>query len=1579
MEEAQERADGLRRLGRIFVEKLEEPGEAISCLLEVLDLDVDTTPVLAELTRLYREDSRYDELLDILERRILLAEREQRAELIFEAGELLADKLSRPTDALEHFDDVLRLDSEHKGARERLASCISDPELRHRAAEILDPLYEAGEAYDELIALLTALTEDNDDGRQVLSSLRRIARLEEIQLEDSARAFSTMTRAVKAALAEPELPEVLAELQRLAAENNALDVLVGVYRDIAPDVFDGDLQRRLYLDIADLSRAVLKDDSTAREYYRLVVDAQPDDQRALTALEGICREQEDYRALYDILVQKAEIAGDDLEARANAISEAGTLCAEKLEHPDDAAMHWEQVLELTPDAREVADKLQSLYRKAERWHDLAEALENRLGFAQSVQEAVDTRFRLGQLNEDRLSDPDAAVENYGAALGGDPGHAAAKAALLRLLDEPGTRNAAADILEPIHVAQQDWPQLVRIYEIKLEAAGDRSERLRITKYIARLHEDQLEDLEGAFHWLGRVFRESPSDHSVRMQLERLANVLECWERLAEIYQEYLNDEGSDSQELRVVAETLAEIYNKRLQQVERALDAYRRVLEIDPDDMAVFGRTETMLIRAERWPELVGLYEEVVHSSMDDERRQSLYGKLASVQEQRLGDNGKAVDALRALLEINPDNDQAITELDRLLQAQQNWFDLSDLLQTQIDRGASDAQVMEARLRLAQLRERRLDDLDGAIEQYETVLHMPGGELALTALERLVVDERCQQRIAEILEPVYREKDHWQKLVVILDAQLQHTDESARRGQILREIAQIHEERGGDLNLALEALGKAWLEELTDDELYEHFVGLGLRLSNWQLLVSTLEAGLKDQYDYDLVGKVQMQLMQIKEQGLGDALGAIECLRRLLEVTDDHADALSEIDRLYSQQKNWDELVKVVERRAELADDPEERLAFLRRVALTHEVERHDRPAGITAYRNILAVEEGEKGALDALDRLYRADENWTELAQVMLSKIEHTEDAIVRRMLHLQLADLYQNKVSDAYEAIAQVRLVLEIDPTDLEALARLRGLLKSESMWPDMLEAIDRQAEICEGEEKIDHLFAAAELVEKELSELDAAVERYAGILESEPTHAGAREALERHKANPDLTERCCEVLEAVYRAESNHDALVPIYERRIEAAEGDVLMRGALFGTLAEIHEMNRDDVKSAFATWARAVKDNNEDESLQGQLERLTASQGSWKELVDIYEEILGETTDTQLEYHYASKLGGLYEESLGNLDLAAERFERAHKVADDPAVPLSSLSRIYEHNQKFAELADTYRRQAEASMNEADQATLLFSLGDVRENRLGQAKEAVDAYRDVLDRDPGHSASRGALERLLGSAEEQRAEIVAILEPLYEQDGDSARLVELLSTKVNIIDDSFERAQLYSRVAELAEKDLGDQTRALDAVGGWLAEEPESEEALSELQRLGEAVQREGEVAARLDGIVSASSSQEVRVRLGQVSAQLKLEKLGDIDAAGQSFEALLAIDSDDLIALAGMQQVCRQRGDFARLAEIQWHRSELIFDPLEKRTLAAGPCAGSDRGLEGCAGSGRIRCGGTRPIGGSVSRRRELG
>ncbi|HEU5061195.1 MAG TPA: tetratricopeptide repeat protein, partial [Kofleriaceae bacterium] len=553
----------LVRLARLHERELENPQEAVGAWLEVLDFMPEDVESLDELARLYRAGARHADLLEILERRLLISrDPRERLALTFELGELLSVHLGRDAEALEHYADVLSHDGGHAGALARIEGMLDDEDLRLRAADVLLPLYEKQGEWGKLAGLLVRVADAVGDPRSRLRHLRRVAEIRENKLGDRAGALAAYKDAVAAAVAEPDLRDLLRELERVAAEEGRLGDLIDVYQEIAPDVFDGELQRRLHLDIADLARGVRRDDQLARRYYQMVLEAQPDDRRALDAVEGIYRDAGDHEALYEALLRKAELAGDDLEARAEALAMAASLCQEQLKRPVDAMVVWEQVLELLPDSREAAEALEGLYTQSERWHDLTDLIERRLGFAFTVEEAVRLRYRLGQICEIHLHDPDRAVENYSAALGGDPGHGDATRALERFLDDPGTRAEAAEVLEPIYVSHQNWPRLVRIYEIKLESATDPGERLQLMRYIARLHEDQLEDLEGAFRWYGRVFKENPAEPGLRSQLVRLAGVLDSWGALAHIYQEFLDDTPGDSPEAQEVALALAELADR---------------------------------------------------------------------------------------------------------------------------------------------------------------------------------------------------------------------------------------------------------------------------------------------------------------------------------------------------------------------------------------------------------------------------------------------------------------------------------------------------------------------------------------------------------------------------------------------------------------------------------------------------------------------------------------------------------------------------------------------------------------------------------------------------------------------------------------------------------------------------------------------------------------------------------------------------------------------------------------------------------------------------------------------------------
>lgn len=1527
----------LWRVAGLQEKDLAAPPDAIIAYLEVLDFLPDDRETLAELARLYRAGERWADLLDVNERRLGHADTaRERAALRFELGELLSGKLRRPEEALERFRQILVEDAGNDAALTAVERFLGDDALKLRAAEILQPIYEGRGDHAKLVDLYELEAKAVDDPRERLARLRKVADIRERFLADPDGALDAHARAAREALAELELKDHLASLERLAVARDRIGDLVALYRELAPQILDGELQRRLYLDTADLARGKLGDLALAREYYRRVLDANQEDARALSALESLYRQTGEHEPLREILHRKADLAGEDIDVRRDALAEIAVLAEEKLGHPEESVAAWEEILEILPADAEATKALERLYAARERWVELAELLERRMGYAEDITEAVALRFRLGELYETKLSDPDKSVDNYQAALGGDPQHAGSIAALERFLGDAGVRLQVAEVLEPVYIGRQDWPNLIRITEIRLDATADADKRLALTRRIARLYEEQLEDLDGAFRWYGKVFREDPDERATRDQLVRLATVLERWDGLANIYQELLDDETGDRPAVLEVARSLGDIYDRRLGDVERARAAYRRVLQANPQDRDTFERLEAMLARGTRWFALIEAYEEALEAAVDDGRRKELHYKVAEVQEKRLVAVDRAIDAYRAVLDIDPDDAVAVTELDRLYQEQKRWADLAELLTGRIDRTPDPAAV---RVRLAGVLEQKLNEVGSAIDQHAEVLAVDGPPHpeALAALERLVRSGEHRHRIAQILEPIYRRQDWWQKLVVILDAQLEYVDDVAQRVSMLREIARLHEERGQRLPDAMRALARAWREDVSDEEVYGELQRVATSLEAWDDLTQTLDAGVEGVYDYDLAARLLARIGRIEEEKRGDRTRAIAAWRRVLEVKEDDLDALSALERLHELEGQWEPLAKVLERRVELTDDSEERKRLHARIARLLEEKLGRRDAAISSYRQVLAHDDRDAAALDALERLYRHAKDYRALAEILAQKIELAPGDAERRPLRFTAAAVHDNELHDPFEAIVQYKAVLDADPNDGEALEAVGRLYEREKSFTDLVETLDRRAELAvDPVVKADLLHRAARIVEVEQSEPGQAIDRYARILEQFPRHVSTRDALEALTRDEDALAAAADALEPVYRADGLYDKVAELYDKRLAARGADTAMRREQVDALARVHETGRRDPQAAFQTWARFLKDEPEDVGAQTELERLAHDRGRWADLAALYEDVLGATSDGELGRFYALKLAQIYEEALGDLDRAASRYRKALDLVGEEMHSLAALDRIFERQQKWTDLAEILGREALVAATDEEQATFLYRLGDLRERILGDPRGAVEAYRDVLERVPTHEAARAALERLLGNPTE-RAAVIAILEPIYDREGDHARLADLFEHKLTVENDPLDRASLLGRLVDLAERKLGDRTRALDAAGRWLAEDPSSEEAAEELSRLAEAQGRWEEAAARLHDVARAAGRPEIERDLELRRGKVLLDAVGDARRAEEPYRRALDLDPQNGAALAALDRIYRALGDDAKLAAILWRRAEVEFDAQNKR------------------------------------------
>src|SRR4029079_12575260 len=112
---------------------------------------------------------------------------------------------------------------------------------------------------------------------------------------------------------------------------------------------------------------------------------------------------------------------------------------------------------------------------------------------------------------------------------------------------------------------------------------------------------------------------------------------------------------------------------------------------------------------------------------------------------------------------------------------------------------------------------------------------------------------------------------------------------------------------------------------------------------------------------------------------------------------------------------------------------------------------------------------------------------------------------------LRIQAARLYDEKLTEADQAVSQLRAVLDEVPMDAEALNLLDRIFTREERHPDLLEVLDARASAEANAAARDQLaFRAAALTEHELSDVEGAIARYQTILAASPRFDLAVQAL-------------------------------------------------------------------------------------------------------------------------------------------------------------------------------------------------------------------------------------------------------------------------------------------------------------------------------------------------------------------------------------------------------------------------------------------------------------------------------------
>ncbi|MCG8418317.1 MAG: tetratricopeptide repeat protein [Proteobacteria bacterium] len=1521
--------DALQKLGILYTDRMDNPSRAIDAWRQLLDIDSehrraqDALKKLYiagkswdELEQFYRGRSKLDEFVRVLERQIETGDDEDRLPLAVKVAITYRDELAKPDRAMRAFEKVLTID-----------------EHNLEAAEALIPLYEQGRDPRKLVVALEIQLDRTDDPELRQDRIKRLAEYSEEKLRDKAAAFAWW---LKAHGEDHGAEWIRAELERLASETGSWAELAAAYRASYNEFTDPMDALPLMLVVARVEEEELGEIDKALDTNRAILDIEEANEAAIAALERLYLGKERYEELLDIYQRKLELTMDG-DLRTEIQFKIGHLYEDEVKDDDRAIEAYNAIVVANGEDPRALSALDRIYLRTERYSELADVLEREIGVVGPDDDRdrhLATKFRLGQVREQRLDDVLGAIECYRDILDIDPDQQPARDALEARLSDDEHKLAAAGILQPIYEQLEEWPRLVDVHEIQLSAETDPLHRVGLLMRIGEIQAKKLADAERAFDAFARCFREDPTMGGAKSQLEELCGLLDGgWGRLVQLFEEALGRADLDPVLAHELATKVAHAYQERLDDTDKAVEFYRRALRFEPDDADAIDALERIFTHGEKYPELLDVFRRKVDISADEDERLAILFRIASIHEEMLQNPEDAVSTYNEILSHDPDNLPALRALDRLYVQGEQWQDLGDTLTRQLTLCEDDIERVPLLVRLAELRETHLEELAAAIVNYRDVLELqPDNPEAIAALERLIGNEDHEIAIAQILEPIYRATANWARQISVYEIMAKHAYDPERKEELLHHIAELYEMGGDDGRHAFDTYARAFREEPASETTQAQLERLSRMLERWPDLVTLYDQVIDTIDDEDLQVQLLTRLAQIYELELTDDHSAVATYSRILDVSSGHIDAATAIQQIHERNSDYPALVEVLKRKSEIILDLPERKDLLYKAAHIEENVLEDRDAAIATYQAVLEMDDIDLPAMDALVRLYIELKRWEPLKDIYAKKAELAEDADEKKSMLYVLGQVYDRELGDVARAIETYQAVIDIDPDEKGAIQQLDRLFTAAERWYDLLQNLERQVELSDFPAEIVGLkYRIGKLWQERLQDLTRAIESYREALDVDPGHEETLSALDALMRSDDGEPMmAAQVLEPIYEMSAEFASLVSVLEVMV-ANSDDADQLVDLLHRIAELHETRLGQAHEAFDAYCRALTEDNGNDLTLAQLERLAESTGGWATLAELYGSEADKSLDVPRQVDLLSRLARIQEEELRQTSEAIDTYKRILEVEFDSRESVLALDRLYMASGQSDELAEVLRKEIQLAETDEEIIDLQFRLGQVLEQSLTDVSGAIEVYRDILSTDPNHTPTLSALELLFLDGQQQ-IEIAGILEPLYETSGEFEKLHRIYEVQLEKLTDPHERQSMFQRLAELAEGNLNDQRRAFHWWGEAACEDPRWDQAIEEAERLAGAVHGWDGMVGVYVRILEQNDESDVQRQSLLRLARVHEFEVADAAAAIRAHLRVLDIDPNDMDALAALDRLYEAAGMFDELVAILKRRIEITLD-----------------------------------------------
>jgi tetratricopeptide (TPR) repeat protein len=1537
-EDQARRIDLLSQVALVTEEITNDANKAIHYYERVLELEPANDQAVFSLDKLYASHERWQKLAELLERRIQLAGGADTTQLRLRLGTLLMNRLGDPKAALNHLEEVVSADSSIREARELVEKCLTHPDLRQRAAIILEGVYAEREEMRDLVRVLEVRLEFVTDDVERRELLRRIAELRDDRLTDDRGAFESYAKLIPLSPGDVEARtrflEIARRLDRL--DDAAEAMMVGAKAADAPQP-----RAEILGEVAKLYEETDQHDRSEM-VHRQVLDLAPEDPSialpATRALERVYTARRKYKDLVDVLRIQVKLE-DSPDVRHELLARIGRLSETELGDDAAAIAAWKLRLDDDPGDEQALEALDRLYERSGDHRALVEVLRARERLADGGDHRKPFMTRIAQILADKLGDVAEATLAYRA-----------------VLDDFGADRSVLGALETLYAKAEQWVDLAETLEAELGLATEQSDRIAILVRLGDVRRKHMGELGEALEAYRQALTLDPGNDPARAALEALLDDENASRDAAEVLGPLYESVGDEAKLLRVLDIQIAseEDVSARLDLLARAAGAAEGPLA---DPVKAFGytsqglrqaagdttlgswveRAERLALRSGSWAELASLFRDVVPEILDEDRQVDLTLRVAELARTKLADAALAKEYYKKALELRGEDTRALVALEQLYEEAGEYEPLLDILKRRAEIAESDDAKRVILYKQAKICDEQVNDRDRAIAIYESVLELGFDPPAIAALERL-----------------YTSSSRWGDLVTLHERELgASTTSVARRAALHHALGRLYERELIDVDRAFEEYAEALrdapgheptiasLEALMQDkahagraaEMLEHVY---LARLDWRKVMTALAARLEGSQDPDERRTLLRRLAKLHEEQEEDYRAALEVTAKLLaeDVTDEATWA--ELERLARVANAEDRLAEIYAADLEkvTADEPATaRLAY--RTGELFESQKNDERALAFYRRAYDFAREDEQKAFAAIDRILARMGKAADRAQLFRDALDYRTDADARVATLHTIARIEEKELTDDDAAISTLRSVLDVDDSDAAALDALARLFTRGDKWRDLADLYRRRAEqsaLAEDEAK--WRYELATVLDQKLDQPVAALDELEVVigLVSPTESATGQSAVATLEAmltrDAPYGGRVVELLKPLFEQADQWQKLVELSQHRLAIATTPIGKVAVLRDT-AKLLEERGQDPQRAFDCMREAFILNPDDVDTREELDRLALITERWDDLATAYEAGV-EKIDGVWQRELLEALARLHDKRRDDPRKALDAWDRVFRLDESDSRALDEMDMLATLLSDWPTLVRVLAKRAELTSDDEERASLWRRIGEARRDMLDDQQGSIDAYERALELEP---ESAWTLDNLI---------------PLYEAKNDAPRLVDLYARRVALCgeDDQDLEHRLLLDAAKCYEVGLNDRREAVALLGRALAKKPGDAEVMDRLAALYETEKMWPELLDNLREQAAAEADPGKKAGLTKRIGHLLAKELDDHPKALEAYREVLAYAYDADAARAvkeigeSRDELRREAADILEPVLQTAGRSEDLADALEMRLRA---------------------------------------